>query len=192
MLGCIQPMSSAMINMIFGFFCCAATGTTARATKRSSATLPIENFFARLINFLRDLKLISKPRDKSFAVPITTTERSSGKTTHKVTTAKITLAILRKNPHLLLQRHFCAALAGFADVSRSVADIAWAILESHSYPPSERGTAIATMARAIERGLRRLLVRSDTALSFCRSLLYRFVSACEKRLPFRVATEEPI
>jgi len=83
--------------MIFGFFCCAATGTPARATKRSSATLPTENFFARLINFLRDLNLISKPRDKSFAVPITTTERSSGKTTHKVITAKITPAILRKS-----------------------------------------------------------------------------------------------
>ena len=92
------------MNMIFGFFCCAATGTTARATKRSSATLPTENFFARCINFLQDLNLASKVRNTSFAVSITTTESSSGKTAHKVSTAKITSAILRKD-----NRTYCSS-----------------------------------------------------------------------------------
>ena len=72
------------------------------------------------------------------------------------------------------------------NVSRFAVGETWAILEFHSHPPSESGTAITTMARAIERELRRLLVRSETAFSFCRFLLYRFliklshdyVSAC--------------
>src|SRR5215467_5503675 len=51
MPGCIQPMSSPMMNKMLGFCCCAAAGMFAITREANSASRPRQTFLAILMTF---------------------------------------------------------------------------------------------------------------------------------------------
>src|SRR5215831_11354566 len=51
MLGCIQPMSSPMMNKMLGFCCCAAAGTLAITREANSASRPRQTFLVIPMTF---------------------------------------------------------------------------------------------------------------------------------------------
>src|SRR5215470_10092288 len=53
MLGCIQPMSSPMMNKMFGFCCCCAVaGVPGTDTAAHNASRPSQAFLGFITNFL--------------------------------------------------------------------------------------------------------------------------------------------